>query len=529
MERLAGWVILLWGWRRGLLAFAAGAFAVLAHPPFDVFAAPFVSFPLLVWLLDGAVQRAPIPLWRRLTPFFAVGWWWGFGYFLAGLWWVGGAFLVEAEQFAWALPFAVLGLPAGMAVFFGLGAVFARPLWSDGLGRILALAFGFGLAEWLRGWALTGFPWNPIGFAPMPVPLMMQSVAVVGTTGMNVLSVFVYAAPALLGTRRGAAAGLSLALLLGAAHLGYGWWRLQAPLGEPMRTLSVRIVQPNIDLSEKWEGPAQERIFATTMALSEAPAAEGQAPPALVLWPETSVPFLFNERPDALQAMGEMLGPDQLLLAGAVRAEADPSGGDARYYNALVAVSGDGVIADAVDKVHLVPFGEYIPFAGLWARWGVDSFVAGPMTFTAGPARRLLALPGGVVAAPFICYEIIFPDLVMEAAAGADVIVNVTNDAWFGDTAGPYQHLRQAQIRAVEAGRPVLRAANNGVSAIIDARGRIADALALNARGAIDGVVPVYPPGVGFSLTTGEIGVLILVLCFAGGFISTMRRKVRVY
>ncbi|HEV7253229.1 MAG TPA: apolipoprotein N-acyltransferase [Mesorhizobium sp.] len=528
MERLAGRVILLWGWRRALLAFAAGAFAVLAHPPFDFFAAPFLSFPILAWLLDGAVFRAPAPLWRRLTPFLAVGWWWGFGYFLAGLWWVGSALLVEAEQFAWALPFAVLGLPMVMAVFFGLGAAFARPFWSDGLGRIAALAFGFGLAEWLRGWALTGFPWNPIGFAAMPVPLLMQSVGVVGTTGMNVLSVFVYAAPALLGTRRGAVAGLSLALLLGAAHLGYGWWRLQAPLGEATGTLSVRIVQPNIDLTEKWEGPAQERIFATTMALSKPPPSDAQAPPALVLWPETSVPFLFNERPDALQAIGEMLGPDQLLLAGAVRAESDPSGGDARYYNALVAVSGEGVIADAVDKVHLVPFGEYLPFSGLFARWGVDTLVAGPMNFAAGPARRLLMLPGGVVAAPFICYEIIFPDLVMEAAAGADVIVNVTNDAWFGDTAGPYQHLRQAQIRAVETGRPVLRAANNGISAIIDARGRIADALALNARGAIDGRVPLHARADRFFLAPEEVGILILCFFFAGGSISLLRRKVRV-
>jgi len=527
MERLAARVILLWGWRRALLALFAGAFAVLAHPPFDFFAAPFVSFPLLVWLLDGAVQRAPAPLWRRLTPFFAVGWWWGFGYFLAGLWWVGSAVLVEAEQFAWALPLAVLGLPAVMATFFGLGAVLARPFWSDGLGRILALAFGFGLAEWLRGWALTGFPWNPIGFALMPDPLLMQSVALVGVTGMNALAAFVYAAPALLGTRRGAVAGVSVAILLGAAHVGYGWHRLQAPLGEPTRTISVRIVQPNIDLSEKWEGPAAERIFATTMGLSEA--AEGQPSPALVLWPETSVPFLFNERPDALRAIGEVLEPGQLLLAGAVRAEADSSGGDTRYYNALVAVSEEGVITDAVDKVHLVPFGEYIPFSGLFARLGVDSFVAGPMNFAAGPSHRLLRLPGGVMAAPFICYEIIFPDLVMEAAAGADVVVNVTNDAWFGDTAGPYQHLRQAQIRAVETGRPVLRAANNGISAIIDGRGRIADALALNTRGAIDGVIAIHAGAGRFFLSSVETGILILCLCFAGGFLSLVRRKVSVY
>ena len=173
MERLAGKVILLWGWRQALSAFLAGALAAFGQPPYDFFAVCFVSFPLLVWLLDGAAAAPGAGLFRRAAGAFGIGWWFGFGYFLAGLWWTGNALLVQADLFAWALPFALFGLPAVLAVFYGAATVIARLLWSDHLGRLAALAFGFGVAEWLRGFLLTGFPWIPIGGAAMPVPAMM--------------------------------------------------------------------------------------------------------------------------------------------------------------------------------------------------------------------------------------------------------------------------------------------------------------------------------------------------------------------
>ena len=170
MESLAGRIILLWGWRRALTAFAAGALFVLAQAPYDFFAVGFISFPVLVWLLDGASTPATSGYLRHFRPAFATGWWFGFGYFLAGLWWVGKAFLVEAESFAWALPFAVIGLPILLAFFYGLATALARLFWTDGIGRIAALAFGFGAAEWLRTFFFTGFPWNAVGYAAMPIP-----------------------------------------------------------------------------------------------------------------------------------------------------------------------------------------------------------------------------------------------------------------------------------------------------------------------------------------------------------------------
>jgi apolipoprotein N-acyltransferase len=525
MERLAGTIILLWGWRRAAVAFLAGALLVLAQAPYDFFAAGFVALPVLVWLLDGASSSASAGLIGRLRPFFATGWWFGFGYFLAGLWWIGGALLVEAQDFAWALPLAVLGVPAVLAIFHGLAAALARPLWSDGIGRILALAFAFGVIEWLRQFVLTGFPWNSIGYAAMPTPLLMQSVSIVGLNGMNALAVLVFAMPALLAARRHRRVGLALAAGLVALHAGFGLARLTEKHPDGKR-LAVRVVQPSVAMTIKWDKASEDQVFARLLDLSTAPPATDKPKPSLVVWPETSVPFLLTDRPDALTAIGERLEDGQVLLAGAVRAEAGGRGDD-RYYNAVVAIDAEGQIDAAIDKVHLVPFGEYLPFAGLLEQVGLRQLVAGPMNFEAGASRTPLPLPGGLFASAFICYEIIFPDMVAIDATSSDIIVNVTNDAWFGDTPGPYQHFRQAQVRAVETGRPVVRAANTGISGIIDDQGRIVDALALNVQGVVDAEISVGRGPLLAGLLPAYIGLGIVAMLGVGAAALRLGRRLR--
>lgn len=516
MEGLAGRVILLWGWRRFLAAFIAGALAALAQAPFDFFAACFVSFPVLVLLLDGAADAGPGGPLRRFLPVFATGWWFGFGYFLAGLWWTGEALIISGA--GWALPFAVLGLPAVLAVFYGLAAAFARLLWDDGLGRIAALALGFGLVEWLRAVLFTGFPWNAIGYAAMPVPVLMQSDRIFGLFGMSALAVFVFAAPALLAAPRHRRVGLALAAVLAAAHVGYGVVRLGA--GAPSeRTLAVRIVQPSIDQGHKWDDTTADDIFRTYLGLTAQPAEGDRAAPRVVVWPETALPFLLTRRPDALSALAETVREGQTLLVGAVR-EDDSDPVSPRYYNSVLAIDASGEIVDAVDKLHLVPFGEYIPFSGLLSRLGIGRLVQSVGPFTPGSQRGDIALGDDIAAVPFICYEIIFPGLVDSGVAGADLMVNVTNDAWFGDTPGPYQHLRQAQLRAVETGLPLVRAANSGISAVVDPYGRIIDALAVNAYGVLDVAVPleradrfaVGSPPLNGLLAMAFLGILCVVL-----------------
>lgn len=488
MERLAGRIILLWGWRRALVAFLAGALAVLALPPWDFPAVAFISFPVLVWLIDGAAGPAGAGFLRRLAPAFGAGWWFGFGYFVAGTWWIGNAMLFEAEAFAWALPFAVLALPAVLALFFALAAALAALCWRNELGRIAALAAAFGLTEWLRNFAFTGFPWNPVGQLMMPTPLLMQSSALVGPWAMNGLAVFLFSLPALLAGRRYRLAGLVLGVLIAAAHVGFGLVRLSLPLDDA-GSLPLRIVQPSAPLDGAWGEKERDAMFARLIELTSRPPDGEATARELFVWPETAVPYLFTERPDMLSAIGDALADGQTLMAGAVRAEGEA--GDARYYNALIVINSAGEIVDAADKVHLVPFGEYVPLPGLLRRLGVEEIVRTVGGYSPAPSRHMIEGPRGLKFEPLICYEVIFPGEVASAAQGADLLVNLTVDTWYGDSPGPWQHLRHAQLRAVETGRPVIRAANSGISAVIDSRGRILDALALGTVGVLDADLPL--------------------------------------
>jgi len=522
MEGLAGRVILLSGWRRSLLAFAAGVAAALALPPFDFFAACFVAFPILVWLLDGAVGERR-GLFARFRPAFSVGWWFGFGYFLFGLWWIGKALLVDAENFAWAFPFAAVGLPAFLALFYGIAAALARVLWSDGILRIFALAFSFALMEWLRANILTGFPWNSIGYAAMPTVLTMQSAKVFGLNGMNALAVLAFSLPSLIGTRKNRTIGICLLAGLLALHLGYGYARLQSK-EEAGKSIAIRIVQPSVLQDEKWDAAEQSRIFALLLDLSNAPVPEGGAKPDVIVWPETAVPFLFGDRPEALVQIGSMLEDGQTLLAGAVRVETGEVSAGERYYNSVVAIGSDGVIQDAVDKLHLVPFGEYLPFKSVLENFGLGPVVHAIGPYSSGSSRHAITVAKEARILPFICYEVIFPQLLSDAQNKSDILLNVTNDAWFGVSPGPYQHFRQAQIRAVETGLPLVRAANNGISAVVDPYGRVVDALDLNAVGVLD-VRLVMQRGDKFSFTLPGTNAPFLALCF--GLMALLGRSIR--
>lgn len=517
MERLAGRIMLLWGWRRCLLAVAAGAAAALAMPPLNWVAALFVAFPVLVWLIDGTAGGPEGGFSRRFVSAFFLGWCFGFGYFTAGLWWLGNALLLEADEFAWALPLATLGLPAFLALFYGFAALLARLLWSDGAGRIGALAFGFGLAEWLRAFLFTGFPWNAIGYGMMPVPVMMQPVAVVGLHGMTVLTVLIVAAPALLGTGRGWKTGIGLALVLLAAQFGWGFWVLSQPDGVPGRTLNVRLVQPAIDQSLKLEGNDRAEIFREHLRLSALPPEEGRPRPDVIVWPETSIPFILTENTDALSAIADTLEDGQILVTGAVRMEAAAAGYAPRYYNSVYVIDDKGQILGASDKVHLTPFGEYVPMESILRELGVENLIALPGGFTAAPRRSLLTLPGGLGLYPLICYEIIFPDEMEGVDKGANALLNVTNDAWFGMTPGPWQHFLQARVRAVETGLPLIRAANNGISAAVDGKGRILAGLALGAKGKVDATVDMElhrPPFAGWRKSNFWL-IIVLALIYA--------------
>lgn len=523
MERLAGWVILQWGTRRALIAIAAGAIGNLALAPVNVFAAMFISFTLLVWLMDGAASAPESGLTGKMRSAFALGWLFGFGYFTGGLWWIGNALLVEADSFAWALPLAIVGLPAVLACYFGIATMLARLLWSEGMGRIAALAASFAIMEWVRSWLLTGFPWNVIGYAAMPVPLMMQSVHVIGLFGVTAASIYVFAAPALIGTRRGRLPGIGLALLLSAAHLGYGAYILHKPQVEADKdALVIRLVQPVIDQAKKMDDGEKSAVFEDHLKLTIEALANDTRKPDIILWPETSVPFILTENQDALTRVADLLDDNQILIAGAVREEDPGPGLPARYYNSVVVIDGRGNIIGAADKVHLVPFGEYMPFEDfLTGLLGAKAVAAFPGGYSSASTHRLLELPGGVRFYPLICYEAIFPTEITDEAASANALINLTNDAWFGNSSGPYQHFQQARIRAVETGIPLIRAANNGVSALIDAHGEIFSGLGLDVKGAVQATLGSHAMPI-WSIRDRIIHFWLIVIAFL--FIAAFSR-----
>lgn len=506
-ETCAHRLLLLWGWPRRLAAFAAGALSALALAPIHAAPILFLTLPALVLLIDGAVVAGPNGV-RRLRPAAITGWWFGFGYFSAGLHWVGVAFFAEGRsELVPLMPVAVAGLAAGLALFTAFGTLIARLLWSDGPTRIFALAIGLGVSEWLRGHVLTGFPWNLLGQAVAFTDITAQGASVVGIYGLTFAGIAVFAAPVLLADERGhqpwlRRLSLLLVLALAVADVGWGIHRLHgaAPAGETaVASGRIRIVQPNIDQAAKWSPEKKQEALDKLVTLSDRktdPQTLGAISFSEIVWPETALPFFLTEEPEALARIADLLPPGTILLTGAPRVEpADDLGdGGRRYYNSLFAIDDTGAIRAAYDKVHLVPFGEYMPFGSLLRRLGVGELFRGIGGFSPGPRRNLITLAGHPSFSVLICYEAIFSGEVLPENGRPDYLVNITNDGWFGRSIGPYQHLDATRMRAIEEGLPMIRAANTGISAIIDAYGRTVASLPLGEEGVLDGLLPSERP-----------------------------------
>ena len=511
MSGAAAWVGGLEGVRRAALALLLGAFAVLAFAPVHAWPVMFLSFGGLVWLLDGCGSNAARGV--RLKCAGLTGFWFGCGFFLAGLYWVAEAFLVEPTRHAWLIPFVMAGLSAGMALFYAGACALAMALWQPGPGRVFALALAFGLAEYARGHVLTGLPWNLIGYAMLPEGPMMQMAALLGVYALSLIAVLLFATPASIWSAQGrlsrgtaALAGFMLVLL----GLGYVWGdRRLAAADDGDTGVRLRIVQANVDQAEKWRPENAASIFANYLDLTRT---AGLDDTDLVIWPETALPFFLADSSEALAAVGEALPQGTSLLVGAARVvkerSADGTLSDERVYNSLLLLDDNGRIRGTYDKVHLVPFGEYLPFQDFLESLGVMQLTGVRGGFSEGTGSRLLEVPGAPLMRPLICYEIIFPDEVGDTPTRPGWLLNVTNDAWFGTSAGPYQHFHQAQVRAVEQGLPLVRAANTGISAVIDAQGRIRAEIGLGQRGLIDAALPQAASSPGARHYT-------LVLCFA--------------
>jgi apolipoprotein N-acyltransferase len=396
------------------------------------------------------------------------------------------------------MPIAVVALPAGLACYTALGLALARLLWVRGPWRLLALAAALTVAEWLRGQLFTGFPWNAFGYTLTGPLVLAQSAALIGIWGLTFLAVAVFAAPATLtddvsDTRR-RWLPLAIGVLLLAGLAAYGALRLERTPTQFVEGVRLRIMQPNLAQDEKFNPSAKQKVMSHYLDLSDrstGPQTTGVRDVTHLIWPESAFPFLLTREPDALAQIAALLPQGTVLITGAVRAPELPPGEKlSRAFNSIYVIDHDGTVLSVYDKVHLVPFGEFLPMQGFLERLGLMQLTKVPGGFIAGDRRRAMNVPSAPSMLPLICYEIIFPGEAVPAGERPGWLLNLTNDGWFGLSSGPYQHLQQSRVRAIEQGLPLVRAANTGVSAVIDPLGRLIGSLSLGSEGVLDGSLP---------------------------------------
>jgi apolipoprotein N-acyltransferase len=514
LSRAASGIILAWGWKRAAIALIAGALSSLAMAPFNAWPILFLTFPVAVWLIDGAAAGK----WRGAPAAAIAGWWFGVGYFVPGLYWIGDAFLVDAKTFAWLLPAAVLGLPAYLALFTALGFALARLLWRPDGYRVLALAVALTISEWLRGHLLTGFPWNAFGYALTEPLALAQSISLIGLWGLTLFAVAIFASPAVLidggadAKRRWAAPAAALGVLLAMSILG--GIRLNLSPTRLVDNVRLRIMQPDLPQDARFNYAAKAEVMQKYLTLSDrstGPKSTGVRDTSLLIWPESAFPFFLSREADAMAQIADLLPKGTILLTGAVRPpELPPGRRITRAYNSIYAIDHDGGILAVYDKLHLVPFGEFLPYQNWMEKIGFVQLTKVQGGFLAGAARHNIELPNAPPALPLICYEAIFPDEIDVGANRPGWMLNLTNDGWFGISTGPYQHLQQARMRAIEQGLPLVRAANTGISAVIDPLGRVVAQLGLGVEGVLDSGLPA-PIAPTVYARVGELPAAVLV------------------
>ncbi len=520
--RVAAWLATLGGWRRDGLAVVMGALAAASLSPIHAVPLLWPAFIALLLLLRGC---------DRLAGAFALGFWFGFGHFVAGLYWLAWPLTLDLARFGWMIPFAVLGVSAMLAAFIGLATAATHASRFGGAGRLLMLAASWAGAEWLRGHVLTGFPWNLVATAWVTIEPMAQPAALAGAYGLGLLTVLVAAAPALLldrslpRTHSWAAAAASI-VLLAAAWL-WGTSRIESGGEAVVPGVRLRLVQANIPQSLKWAEGRREATFSLYLDLTRG---AGYERVTHVVWPETAIDYRFETAYEVVRIAGARL--DRIAAAvprgGALITGAIRDRGNNAWFNSVHVIGEGGRVVATYDKHHLVPFGEYIPLRPVLRGLGIERIAHGMGDYNAGPGPATLAVPRAPAASPLVCYEAIFPAAVAPPAGrGWRVengpatrpgwLLNVTNDAWFGLTSGPYQHFAAARLRAIEEGLPLVRAANTGITAVVDAFGRITSRLPIMERGVIDAdLPPAADPTLYAKLGDRAFLVLWLVVILAG-------------
>lgn len=496
----------LTGRKKLAAVFGLGALMALAMPPVGFFPALLVSVPGFILFARMATRKRDA---------FLTGWAFGAGYFIFGLYWVSAALFVDIAQWFWVLPLSLVAGPAVLGLYFGFIPLLAHGLRAHETAHALAFVAAWSVVEFARGHLLTGFPWNLPAQTWDSVLPVLQAVSWAGVYGLSLLTLLWATAP-LFARRRRVLCVMAASFFL---VLACGFFRLA---GNPTAAFDhhrIRVVQANIPQTVKWSPDAAIRNVQKHIDLSQ-----GDTPATFVIWPETAVPMDLALNPDIADAIARSLPPDSLGIIGNLRVTPDETGMRATdYYNSAVVIDRNGV-QHRYDKHHLVPFGEYIPFRDIISVTPLAAAASGVGDFTAGAGIETVTIGNRPSFSPLICYEVIFPRAVADAGNRPDLLVNVTNDAWYGRSAGPYQHLAIARTRAIEEGLPLARAANTGISAVIDPLGRLVATQPLNTEGTLDTILPrALPPTVFARFGHAAFWLMLTVLVALAA--ATGRRK----
>lgn len=476
---------------RNMIAFLFGMAGTLTLPPFSVFPLVIIAYGGLFLL----VSRAPSP--KRA---FADGWWWGWGYYITGLYWFCIALATDMASFGWMIPFALFGVTAFVALYPALASLLFYFLPARGtIRRILIFSIVWTVFEYARGHLLTGFPWNIPGNSFAFSDTAIQLASLFGAYGLSFWAVLLGSCVAALSDESiSYDRSVGFILLVWLAFMGgmaYGEQRLKMADAIPeaeryVPDVMLRLVQPNISQPNKWEPAQQMQVLQTLIRLTQS---SGLSRVSHVIWPESAIPYIVRPGTPLLHMLGSTVPDDTLLITGALRME----GGKQNWqiWNSLLLLDHNGTVLGKYDKSQLVPFGEFLPLR----QWIPEALLTpvGAKDFSRGQGSGInLGLDGLPTVRPMICYEAIFPEWgrVQEGTAVGDKrpqwFLNITNDAWFGRSTGPYQHFNMARMRAAEYGIPLVRVANTGISAVIDPYGRVESKLPLGHKGILDVKLP---------------------------------------
>ncbi len=492
------------GRKKNLLALACGISLTLALPPLHIL--PFAVFGFCGFFLL-------IIACNSRKDAFKTGWWFGLGHFVTGLYWIAFALLVDIADFGWLIPFAVLGIPACIAIYTGIVAVItwqARKYFSNWR-LVIVFAVCWTIIEMLRGWLFTGFPWNLAGYIWAASDNMLQLTSITGIWGLSLVTALCFTMPAImLRAAQGNARFVQLlplvfALITLSVIYIWGAHRLSA-VTQFTPNVKLRLVQANIPQNMKWE---EEWRYETVRQYLEMSSNNASDEITHIIWPETALPFVISEDSPLLGVVAKIIPTGGALITGALRAEYSNSGALTNMWNSMIVVNKEGKLHAHYDKSHLVPFGEYVPLRSILP---LEKITHGNVDFASGDGAKTINAPGLPLIGGLVCYEVIFPGQIIEQNHPPAVIINVTNDAWYGNTSGPYQHFQMARIRAIEEGTPLVRAANNGISAVVDAYGRIIAKTALGSTTILDAYLPTKIAATTYSSYGSRIVLLIMAM-----------------